>query len=163
MNPEAADPFNLTRFVEAQAKDYEQALGELRARRKQSHWMWYVLPQLRGLGQSAVSDFYGLASLDEAKAYLEHPILGPRLSECVNVLVSLEGVNAEAVLGRGDAMKFRSCLTLFAQLDDEGSIFHQGLARYFAGSPDQKTLQLLAVRTDKNAESSGASTLSSRP
>jgi uncharacterized protein (DUF1810 family) len=152
MSPGAVDPFNLTRFVEAQAKKYEQALDELRARRKQSHWMWYVLPQLRGLGESAVSDFYGLASLDEARAYLEHPILGPRLSECVNVLVSLKGVNAAAVLGRGDAMKFRSCLTLFAQLDDEGSIFRQGLARYFAGAPDQKTLQLLAARTSAQRE-----------
>lgn len=149
MNLNEVDPFKLERFVKAQAVNYRQALDELHTHRKKSHWIWYVLPQLRGLGESHNSKFYGLTSLEEAKAYFEHPILGPRLLECTEVFVSFKDATAESVLGRGDAMKLRSCLTLFAQFNDERSLFHQGLARHFAGLPDQKTLQLLADHQSK--------------
>jgi uncharacterized protein (DUF1810 family) len=148
------DPFNLARFLEAQEKTYDQALAELRARKKKTHWIWYVLPQLKGLGESPNSSYYGISSLDEAKAYLENQVLGQRLVDAVGVLFSLKGIKAEAVLGRDDAIKFRSCLTLFAQISNEGSIFHRGLDLYFAGSPDQKTLRILAQQHEQRRSGS---------
>jgi uncharacterized protein (DUF1810 family) len=143
MSSNPADPFDLERFVNAQAKDYEQALVELRAGFKQSHWIWYVLPQLRGLGMSRLSEFYGIANLAEARAYLEHKVLGARLVECVEVINALHGVDAEQLLGEIDAMKFRSCLTLFARVASEPAQFLRALSRYYAGRPDERTLELL--------------------
>jgi uncharacterized protein (DUF1810 family) len=108
------DPFNLQRFVDAQAPVYEQVLAELRAGRKTTHWIWFIFPQAKGLGHSARSEFYGLASLDEARAYLAHPVLGPRLKECVNLVMSHESVPLEEILGGVDTMKFLSCIEIFS-------------------------------------------------
>ena len=137
------DPFDLGRFVEAQASDYETAIGELRSGRKRSHWIWYILPQLRGLGRSEMSVRYGLESLAEAKAYLAHAVLGPRLRECVRTLNALPGSDPVAVLGGIDALKLRSCLTVFAEASDEDSLFQEGLDKYFRSEPDAATLSLL--------------------
>ena len=143
MTPAHEDPFNLSRFVEAQTKDYPRALAELRAGRKQTHWMWYVLPQLRGLGSSSMASFYGIDSAQEAKAYLAHPVLGPRLRECVAAMNALDGLSAVQVLGQIDAAKFRSCLTLFRFVDPKDVVFSEALGKFFAGVPDEKSLVLL--------------------
>lgn len=143
MTPARDDPFDLGRFVEAQASDYPDALAELRAGRKLSHWMWYVLPQLRGLGSSWMADRYGLASAQEAEAYLAHPVLGPRLRECVAAMNGLDDRSAVQVLGSIDAMKFRSCLTLFLSVDPDDSVLRAALDKYFGGVPDDRTLALL--------------------
>jgi uncharacterized protein (DUF1810 family) len=139
------DPFDLQRFVDAQAGGtHEQALAELRAGRKTSHWMWYVFPQLRGLGHSAMAWRYGVTCLDEARAYLAHPVLGARLRECAEALERLDpGVAAHEVFGSVDTLKLRSSLTLFALADAPGSIFGRLLERYFAGERDGQTLTLL--------------------
>ena len=142
--PSADDPFDLSRFVQAQAANYGQALAELRAGRKTTHWSWYVLPQLRGLGSSAMSVRYAISGIDEARAYLAHPLLGPRLRECVEAMNAQPGANAAAVLGAIDARKFHSCVTLFAQVAEAGSPFHVALTKYFSGAQDRATLGLLA-------------------
>ncbi len=139
------DPFNLSRFVDAQAKDYAQALAELRAGKKLTHWIWYVLPQLRGLGSSARAVFYGIATAQEAQAYLSHPILGPRLRECVAAMNALAGISAVQVLGATDAAKFRSCLTLFRFVAPHEAVFSDALDKYYAGVPDGASLTLLAT------------------
>ena len=139
----AGDPFELQRFVDAQAPDYDRALAELRNGRKATHWMWYVLPQLRGLSASVMATRYGIGSLDEARAFLAHPILGPRLIACVKAMNALPGTNAEHVLGSIDAAKFRSCVTLFGAVQPEEPLFAQALRKYFMGAPDHKTLALL--------------------
>jgi uncharacterized protein (DUF1810 family) len=107
------DPFNLQRFVDAQAPVYEQVLAELKAGRKTTHWIWFIFPQAKGLGRSPRSEFYGLASLDEARAYLAHPVLGPRLRECTELVLSHGDVSLEQILGGVDAMKFLSCMEIF--------------------------------------------------
>jgi uncharacterized protein (DUF1810 family) len=145
MLPTHEDPFNLSRFVEAQAKDYSHALAELRAGRKRTHWMWYVLPQLRGLGSSSMASLYGIESAQEAVAYLAHPVLGPRLRECVAVMNTLDGLSAVQVLGQVDAAKLRSCLTLFRYVDPEDAILSEALDKFFAGVPDEKSLVLLGA------------------
>jgi uncharacterized protein (DUF1810 family) len=137
------DPFHLGRFVEAQAKCYPDALAELRAGRKQTHWIWFVLPQLRGLGSSSMADFYGICAVQEAAAYLAHPVLGPRLRECVAAMNGLEGLSAVQVLGPIDAAKFRSCITLFGLVDPTDPNFSGALTKYFADAPDESTLALL--------------------
>lgn len=139
----SADPFDLSRFLSAQAADYETALAELRAGRKRSHWIWYVFPQLRGLGLSAASAHYGIDGIDEARAYLAHPVLGERLRECVRAMLAHSHVSAREILGEVDAMKFRSCLTLFWTVAPEEPLFAEALERFFCGEPDRKTLQLL--------------------
>jgi uncharacterized protein (DUF1810 family) len=139
------DPLNLERFVEAQAKDYAAALAELRAGRKTTHWIWYVLPQLRGLGTSSRAIHYGIGSLDEARAYLAHPLLGPRLLECVAAMTALPTANAVQVLGPIDAAKFRSCLTLFRAADPKNGVFSEALDKYYGGAPDERTLALLGA------------------
>ncbi|MBN8912875.1 MAG: DUF1810 domain-containing protein [Rhizobiales bacterium] len=108
------DPFNLKRFVDAQAPVYDEVLAELRAGRKTSHWIWFIFPQAKGLGRSARSEFYGIGSLDEARAYLAHPILGPRLKQCVDLVMSHEAIPLEDILGGVDAMKFLSCIEVFS-------------------------------------------------
>ena len=141
MNP--ADPYDLARFVAAQRTSYERALAEIRAGRKTSHWMWYVFPQLEGLGFSATSKKYSIKSLDEARAYLEHTVLGPRLAECATAAVAVEGVSARDIFGSPDDMKLRSCATLFAAVTNNDSVFRRLLDKYFDSAPDDRTLRLL--------------------
>jgi uncharacterized protein (DUF1810 family) len=136
------EPYDLHRFIAAQADTYETALRELTLGRKRGHWMWYVFPQLRGLGRSAMATRYGIGSLDEARAYLAHPLLGPRLRACVTALQDHVGLSAAQVFGEVDAIKLRSSLTLFAQAGSE-PLFHAALARW-CGEPDPATLRLLA-------------------
>jgi len=138
------DRERLERFVEAQdaGGTYERALAELRAGRKTSHWMWFVFPQIAGLGQSEMSRRYAIGSLEEARAYLEHPVLGPRLVECARALLGHEGLSAEEIMGGIDAVKLRSSMTLFAQLDD-GEVFEQVLEHFFSDEPDAATLDAL--------------------
>jgi uncharacterized protein (DUF1810 family) len=137
------DPYQLERFIDAQAMDYASAVAELRAGRKKTHWIWYVLPQLRGLGTSPRATFYGIGSADEARAYLAHPILGPRLTESVAAINALQGTTAMQVLGAVDAAKFRSCLTLFLFVEPENPVFLEALSKYFAGVRDERSLALL--------------------
>lgn len=141
----ADDPYLLRRFVEAQENDYEEALFEIKSGRKRSHWMWYVFPQFDGLGFSSTSKWYAIKSLDEAKAYLAHPVLGPRLIECVEALLAIEGRTAHEIFGSPDDMKLRSCATLFACVSPAGSPFEKLLDKYFEGRRDEKTLHLLGV------------------
>ena len=140
----APDTDPLQRFVQAQEGDYAQALAELRAGRKTSHWIWYVLPQLCGLGHSAMSQRFGLADRDEAAAYAAHPLLGPRLIECVQAMLGHPGLSAVQILGEIDALKFRSCLTLFAELAPGEPRFRAALERFYGGERDPATLRLLA-------------------
>jgi uncharacterized protein (DUF1810 family) len=143
MPPPDPAGFDLDRFVAAQAAAYATALGELRAGRKRSHWIWFVFPQLRGLGMSEAAQTYGVSGLAEARAYLAHPVLGPRLREAVGVMLSHRGVSANAILGDLDAMKFRSCLTLFARAAPGEAVFASALAAFFGGAPDARTVALL--------------------
>lgn len=135
---------DLQRFVDAQQPVYAGALEELREGRKRTHWMWFVLPQLRGLGHSAMAERYGLADADEARAYLAHPVLGPRLLECVGAMLVHPEREAEAILGSVDAMKFRSCLTLFMLAAPQVPEFVQALHRFFCGVPDPRTVERLS-------------------
>jgi uncharacterized protein (DUF1810 family) len=139
------DPYDLQRFVEAQADDYHRALAEIRQGRKRSHWMWYVFPQLVGLGVSETSSFFAIQSADEARAYLAHPLLGPRLATCAEALLALEGRSARQVFGSPDDMKLHSSVTLFAQASPPGSLFDRVLAKYFDGLPDATTIERLRV------------------
>ena len=143
----AATPASLQRFVSAQVADYERALGELATGRKRSHWMWYVLPQLRGLGSSALAHKYGLADAHEAMAYAAHPLLGPRLVACVQQVLALAGTDPVAIFGAVDAMKFQSCLTLFAAVCPQQPVFAQALQAFYQGRADAKTLALLKTMT----------------
>jgi len=137
------DPYDLNRFVEAQSANYEDALAELRAGRKRSHWSWYIFPQVRGLGSSPMSVRYSIASRAEASAFLAHPVLGPRLRECVKAMNTHRGLGAVEILGDIDAQKFRSCLTLFAQVAPSEPLFTDALKKYFDGVPDSLTLSIL--------------------
>ena len=139
----ADDPYDLARFVEAQEHDYVRALAEIRSGRKRSHWMWYVFPQFEGLGFSSTSRRYSIKSIEEATAYLRHPILGPRLVESAQAVLDAEGRSATEIFGSPDDMKLRSSATLFARASAAGSVFDQLLDRYFGGEPDDKTLRLL--------------------
>lgn len=140
---DAADPFDLVRFVRAQDPVIAQACAELADGRKVSHWMWFVFPQIAGLGMSAMSQHYAISSVEEARAYLEHPVLGPRLRLCVNLLLELEGRSAYEIFGNPDDRKFHSSLTLFERAAPEDLLFRQALDRYFAGVEDQATLDRL--------------------
>lgn len=139
---ETANPFDLARFVEAQEGVYPSALAEIRRGAKRGHWMWFMFPQMKGLGRSAMADRFGIASIDEARAYLEHPVLGQRLRECVEALQDLTGVTATDVFGDVEAMKLRSSLTLFA-LAGGGPIFEAALTRWF-GAMDERTRSMLS-------------------
>jgi uncharacterized protein (DUF1810 family) len=141
----AGDPHNLNRFVQAQESDYEQALSEIRSGRKQSHWMWYIFPQFEGLGFSSTSRRYAIKSTAEARAYLSHPILGPRLLECVEAALRVEGRPAYEIFGSPDDMKLKSCATLFASVSPAGSVFDRLLDKYYQGERDDKTLGLLGI------------------
>ncbi|MFC3067678.1 DUF1810 domain-containing protein [Phenylobacterium soli] len=135
--------FDLQRFVDAQASVYPGALAELRAGAKRSHWMWFVFPQIAGLGLSPTAQFYAIASLAEAKAYLAHPVLGPRLVECTAAVNGVQGRTAHAIFGSPDDMKFRSSMTLFREAAPEERAFQAALDTYFSGAPDPATLRLL--------------------
>ena len=139
------DPYALERFVDAQERTFEVALAEIRGGRKRSHWMWYVFPQIAGLGRSGMSQLYGIRDIGEAKAYLEHPLLRSRLIQCFEAALSIEGHTARRVFGSPDDLKFRSCASLFASVSPRGSVFEQALNKYFAGVPDQRTLEALAA------------------
>lgn len=139
----ADDPYELDRFVKAQEDEYATALAEIRRGRKESHWMWYIFPQFDGLGFSATSKHFAIKSLDEARVYLAHPVLGPRLVECFEAALGVEGRSAHTIFGSPDDMKLRSCATLFAQVSPADSVFHRLLDKYFGGKPDEKTLAML--------------------
>jgi uncharacterized protein (DUF1810 family) len=140
---EKDDPYLLERFVQAQEGTYEKALAEIRAGDKRSHWMWFIFPQLAGLGRSPTSRKYAIKNVAEAKAYLRHPVLGMRLQTCVRALLALHGRSAAEIFGNVDESKLQSCATLFATVSPDASIFHQLLDRYFSGKGDQATISLL--------------------
>ena len=138
------DPFDLNRFLEAQEGVFEQALSELRKGQKRGHWMWFIFPQLEGLGHSPTTQYYAIKSLEEARAYLDHPVLGQRLRACAEVLLEIEGRSAMGIFGHPDILKLRSSMTLFACIADEpGSVFDRVLDAYYEGEEDARTLQLL--------------------
>jgi uncharacterized protein (DUF1810 family) len=141
------DPFHLERFVRAQASAYARALEELRRGHKETHWMWFVFPQLDGLGASPTSRFYGISGPDEARAYLKHHLLGPRLIECAETLLQIEGRSATDILGTPDDLKLHSSATLFASLSAGHSPFERLLEKYFHGKRDDRTIQLLVSST----------------
>jgi uncharacterized protein (DUF1810 family) len=138
-----ADRFALDRFLEAQAGAYEAACDELRRGRKSGHWIWFIFPQLKDLGHSPTSQFYGLGSLEEARAYLAHPVLGPRLLDVTRLLLSGEGRDLRRVLGSPDHLKFRSCMTLFERAAPAPGLFAQALDEFCGGQRDERTLALL--------------------
>ncbi len=140
------DPHDLARFVDAQAGDYDQALAEIKAGRKRSHWIWYVFPQIDGLGFSSMSRRYAIKSVDEAKAYLAHPVLGKRLVEVCEAALTVEGKSAHDIFGSPDDMKLNSCATLFATVSPPDSVFERLLDKYFKGERDGKTLRLIGSR-----------------
>src|SRR6266550_4766638 len=133
----------LSRFVRAQDEVYDTVLSELRSGRKTSHWMWFVFPQFAGLGTSEISQFYAIKSIGEARAYLEHPILGPRLTECSEALLSIRGRSAREIFGSPDDMKLKSCMTLLASISPVGSVFEKVLDHYYNGERDDRTLRLI--------------------
>jgi uncharacterized protein (DUF1810 family) len=141
--PSEGDPYNLERFLKAQNPVFEQVCLELRAGRKDSHWMWFIFPQLQGLGSSSTARYYAISSLDEAKAYLRHPILGRRLVECCGLVNAIENRSIEDIFGYPDYLKFRSSITLFARAATEDEVFTTALAKYFQGEPDAATLEKL--------------------
>jgi uncharacterized protein (DUF1810 family) len=143
-NPQRSsrDPYHLERFVLAQDRVFDQVVSELKAGSKQSHWMWFVFPQIRGLGGSPVSVEYAISGREEAKAYVQHSILGPRLKQCTRLVLMVEGRSAHEIFGSPDDMKFRSSMTLFGQVSDD-EIFNRALQKFFAGVSDRLTLERL--------------------
>ena len=137
------DTYDLGRYVHAQAPVYHTVLEELRAGLKQTHWMWYIFPQLQGLGQSQMARFYAITSLEEAHAYLLHPVLGARLVECAQAVLSVPGKSAQEILGSPDDFKLRSCMTLFASVENAPPVFNQVLEKYYQGLPDSYTVKIL--------------------
>jgi uncharacterized protein (DUF1810 family) len=140
---ESSDPFNLSRFLEAQEGVYETALRELENGQKRSHWMWFIFPQAAGLGSSSMAQRYAIKSRQEAKAYLEHPILGARLKACCSALLQVKGRSAEDIMGYPDFLKLKSSMTLFAAVADGTSVFSDVLKRYFADQTDPRTIEWL--------------------
>jgi len=138
-----SDRYNLERFVRAQAGIYDRALTELGAGQKRSHWIWFIFPQIKGLGMSEMSVRFAIASLDEAKAYLEHDVLGPRLRKCTETVLALENTTVDEIFGYPDDLKFRSSITLFAKASEEDSVFAHALKKYFNGVMDEATLRQL--------------------
>jgi uncharacterized protein (DUF1810 family) len=138
-----SDPYNLNRFVAAQEINYRSALVEIKAGKKISHWIWYVFPQYDGLGFSSTSRQYSIKNLEEARAYLDHAILGPRLYECADAVMAVTGRTAFQIFATPDDMKLKSCMTLFACISAEESVFEQVLDRYFDGERDVKTIELV--------------------
>jgi uncharacterized protein (DUF1810 family) len=144
MSVSAPQRIDLQRFVEAQDPVFDTVCAELRAGRKSSHWMWFIFPQMKGIGRSAESERFGISSLSEAEAYLQHPILGPRLRTATSLLVNaVEGRSIHEILGAPDDLKFRASMTLFSRATRDNSIFMEALRKYYAGEPDPITVQLL--------------------
>jgi uncharacterized protein (DUF1810 family) len=139
----SSDSYNLERFVIAQDSIYKRVLSELQAGTKMGHWMWFIFPQIRGLGRSPTSIEYAISSRDEAQAFLQHPVLGPRLKECTQLVLNVNGRSAADIFGTPDDIKFRSSMTLFAQVSRDDDIFHRALQKYFEGGPDRLTLDRL--------------------
>ncbi|WP_445571793.1 DUF1810 domain-containing protein [Pseudomonas sp. E102] len=137
------DPYNLARFVDAQHPVFSRVMDELRAGRKTSHWMWFIFPQLRGLGRSEMASRFAISGLAEARAYLQHDVLGPRLEGSVEAVLQHSDVSAERIFGSPDDMKFRSCLTLFVSAQSGSPLYQQALDQFYSGEPDRKTLALL--------------------
>jgi uncharacterized protein (DUF1810 family) len=137
------DPYDLDRFLNAQSAVYPQVLAELGSGQKRSHWIWFIFPQMKGLGSSSHSQFYGIGSLAEAAAYLRHPVLGPRLEECTRLVIQVQKRPIYQILGSPDDLKFRSSMTLFARTAPDAKVFDEALQKYFAGQPDPLTLELL--------------------
>lgn len=142
----ASDHHDLGRFVQAQVGVYDRAFAEIKGGHKRSHWMWFIFPQFAGLGFSSTSQRYAIKSIEEARAYLAHPLLGPRLLECAEALLKIEGRTAPEIFGSPDDRKLKSCATLFAYVSLEDSVFEKLLAKYFFGEHDAKTLSLIRVQ-----------------
>ena len=140
------DSFGLERFLEAQESVHQRVLTELRRGQKSSHWMWFVFPQIRGLGRSPMAERYAIRSLEQARAYLDHPVLGPRLRECTQLVNAVEGRSIEEIFGEPDNMKFRSSMTLFSQAADDKKVFLDALQKYFGGEFDPLTMNRLGLR-----------------
>ncbi len=138
------DGYNLYRFLSAREPVYDTVLDELRAGRKSSHWIWFIFPQIAGLGHSAMAQQFAITSLDEAKAYLQHPVLGPRLRACTQLVLNVNDRSAEEIFGYPDYLKFRSCMTLFLTAATDNTLFKDALLKYFDGKPDQSTFDILA-------------------
>lgn len=134
---------NLDRFVSAQERDYTTALSEIRNGRKESHWMWYIFPQIAGLGYSSMAQYYAISDIEEAKAYMQHPVLGARLVEISNALLRLESSNATAVMGYPDDIKLRSSMTLFMLAAPDEPVFKKVIDKYYGGEPDERTIALV--------------------
>ncbi len=148
MRTDTNDPYNLQRFVDAQKPVFAQACSELRAGRKRSHWMWFVFPQIEGLGHSAMAREFAISSREEAEAYLRHPVLGPRLEQVTRLVTQVEGRSAHQIFGSPDDLKFRSSMTLFAAVASDNKAFEDALEKYFGGEPDKLTLgRLMPPRT----------------
>jgi uncharacterized protein (DUF1810 family) len=143
LSSSGADPFDLRRFVDAQERVYDTVLAELRNGAKRSHWIWFVFPQLRGLGRSATAQHYGISALDEARAYLAHPLLGRRLRECTELVAAIEGRSVDDIFGWPDNLKVRSSMTLFAHATDDNAAFRAVLDKFYGGEEDPATVELL--------------------
>jgi uncharacterized protein (DUF1810 family) len=137
------DPYDLERFVEAQSRVMDSVRAELRSEYKRGHWMWFVFPQIKGLGMSETSRFYGIGSREEAAAYLKHPVLGPRLVECVRLVLGVSGRTSEQIFGEVDSLKFRSSMTLFAEVSVRETVFAEAIEKFFDGDKDAATLEIL--------------------
>lgn len=142
-------PSDLSRFLKAQEYDYAQALKEIRSGRKRSHWMWYIFPQIQGLGFSSTAQYYAIRDLDEAKDYLDHPVLGARLKEISSALLELDGLSASAIFGYPDDLKLRSSMTLFRLADLDCPIFKDVLDKYYDGIPDKRTVDIVQSLKDR--------------
>lgn len=138
-----ADPYNLRRFLDAQDPVFGEVCSELRRGLKESHWIWFIFPQITGLGRSATAEEFAIGSLDEARAYLAHPVLGPRLRDCTRLVNSVEGRSIHQIFGFPDDLKFRSCMTLFARATEDNQVFNDALRKYFGGEQDELTLARL--------------------
>lgn len=143
--PNGDDPYNLSRFVRAQERDYERALSEIECGQKRSHWMWYIFPQVHGLASSSTSNHFSIKSVGEARAYLDHPVLGPRLLACAAAVVDVESRSATEIFGSPDDLKLQSCATLFACVSPPGSVFDRLLGKYYRSGRDGKTLRILGL------------------
>jgi uncharacterized protein (DUF1810 family) len=145
LSSDDADPFDLRRFVDAQDRVYDTVLAELRTGAKRSHWIWFVFPQLRGLGHSTTAQHYGISSLDEARAYLAHPVLGPRLRECTRLVAAIDGRSVDQIFGWPDNLKVRSSMTLFARATDGNAEFRAVLEKFYDGEDDPATVERLST------------------
>jgi len=154
-SPRTDDPYNLNRFLQAQEDDYVRALSEIMSGLKRTHWMWYIFPQIDGLAFSSTSKHYSIKSLEEARAFLDHPVLGARLLECAAAVVRVAGRSALDIFGSPDDMKLRSCATLFACVSPPGSVFDRLLVKYFRGIRDDKTLRLAGIDPESGKVSGG--------